>query len=111
MMATREQITQRLQKTIKSKTDLEEFVAKWGSSVATHNLWKAEEFIPKNIDRIVRDAKRKGHLDELGMLLGFPSDQHAAHLRNVSTDRRSWIALLFSMLALVASAIALFNKD
>lgn len=70
-----------------------------------------EELIPKNIERIVKDAIRKGLLNELGMRSGFPSDEHAAYTRNVWTDRRSWGALIDSVLALVGSLIALISND
>lgn len=110
-MATPEQITQRLQQRVKSQDDLKRFTDDWGGGIATNEGWKAEELIPKNIERIVKDAISKGVLNELGMRLGFPSDEHAAYTRNVWTDRRSWVALIVSLLALVASIIALINKD
>lgn len=109
-MATPEQITERLQDNIKSKDDLKKFTHDWGGAIATNTGWKAEELIPKNIERIVKDALRKDLLNELGMRLGFPSDEHAAYTRNVWTDRRSWVALIVAVLALLASIIALIKS-
>lgn len=110
-MATPEQITERLRQRIESKDDLRKFADEWGGGIASNIGWKSDEIIPKNIERIVNDAIEKGHLNKLGMRLGFPSDEHAAYTRNTWTDRRSWIALIASILALVVSAIALFQKD
>ena len=110
-MATPEQITKRLQQIIKSKDDLEKFTADWGGGTATNVGWKAEELIPKNIERIVTAAIGNGHLNELGRRVGFPSDEHAAFTRNVWTDRRSWAAFVVSFLALIASIVALIKTS
>lgn len=110
-MATPEQITERLQEKIQSKDDLKKFTRVWGGGIARNEEWKDEEHLKKNIERIVTAATRKGLLNELGIRLGFPSDQHAEYMRNVWTDRRSWAALILSVLALVASLIALTSKD
>ena len=106
-MATPEQITERLKDRIKSKDELKKFTRGWGGDIARNEEWTDEEHIKKNIERIVQHAVRLDELNELGMRLDFPSDQHAEYMRNAWTDRRSWIALIISVLALVISSIVL----
>lgn len=107
-MATPEQITEKLQQTINTEDDLNKFAAKWGGGVKKTKAWDVEELLSKNIERIVKDALRNGHLNELGMRLGIPSDEHTEYMRNIWTDRRSWLALGFSFIALIVSIVAIF---
>ena len=110
-MASPEQIAKRLRETLKTSDDAKEFVGKWGGGYEHDASWSDETFVAKNIDRIVDQAFRKGLLNQLGMRLGFPSEQHAAYIRTIWTDRRSWAALLVSVIAWAASIFALINKD
>ena len=114
-MATREQVTAALQEQLKTEEQVMEFYRKWGGG--PDGRWQGEELVRESPKRIAEDASRKGLLDELGIELGLPSDEHAELMRKdrtearaVRTERMARIALGVAMAALVVSLLVALLK-
>jgi len=106
-MATIEECKAALQKRFKTKQDVINFTEDWGGGHQSNTGWSEDDFIRNNIYRIVNDAHRKGLLDTLELKLELQSEAEANRINTVWTNRRSWIAIVISAAALIASIIAL----
>ena len=108
-MATREQCEKCLRKM--SKAEYITFVDEFGGHVFKNAAWKTDaEFLDNNIRHFVRKVVDRKMLDELGARLRIPSDSERKRLDARWETWRSWIALVFSAIALLVSILVAIFK-
>lgn len=109
-MATIEQCRACLQENLKTKDDVCKFADDLGGGVVTNASWNDHQFITENIAHFVDKAHRAGHLDNLGIKLGLPSNAEATRIAAKEASSRAVKALIISLAALIVSVISLCNN-
>ena len=100
-MATREQCEKALRKRLITPDDISTFAAGWGGDI------RADETTEQFIERTIEDAHGGEHLDQLGVHLGFPSDEESLRL---DSRTRFLLALLVAVAGLALAGIALWRN-